>query len=114
MDQNVQELQGDAGFLAALREIVRRIAQVAAPEQIILFGSSARGIASPDSDIDLLVIKRGAKRRELAGRIYQALIGVGRPVDIVVATPEDIVRYRESPSTVIAPALRDGKLIYAA
>jgi predicted nucleotidyltransferase len=114
MEGEIQEVQGDPSFLAALREIVQRIARVAAPEQIILFGSAARGTPPPDSDIDLLIIKRGARRRELAGRIYQAMIGVGRPVDVVVATPEDVDRYRGSPSTVIAPALKEGKLIYAA
>lgn len=113
MEGKFQELQGDPSFLAALREIVQRITRVAAPEQIILFGSAARGIPSPERDIDLLIIKRDAKRRELAGRIYQALIGVGWPVDIVVATPEDVERYRRSPATVIAPALKEGKLIYA-
>jgi len=41
-----------------LAEIVRRIRAVSDPEQIILFGSQARGDFRPDSDLDLLVIKR--------------------------------------------------------
>ena len=97
-----------------LREVVRRIVQVAHPERIILFGSSARGDSHADSDIDVLVVKDCVQRREVAGRIYQALIGVGRAVDVVVATPADIERYRNSPSMVIAPALGDGRVIYAA
>jgi predicted nucleotidyltransferase len=36
--------------------LVQRIVKKFHPEQIILFGSQARGDAGPDSDIDLLVV----------------------------------------------------------
>ncbi len=97
----------------SLREIVRRIVEVAQPERIILFGSAARETTGLDSDVDLLVVKRGAHRRKLAGEIYMRLIGVGRAVDVVVVTPEDIERFGDSPALVIEPALREGKVIYA-
>jgi predicted nucleotidyltransferase len=98
-----------------LAEIVRRIVRVAAPEQILLFGSAARGEADDNSDLDLLVIKSGAFHRGLlTEEIYMSLIGVGRAVDIIVATPEDIDRYRDSPALVFAPALREGRIIHAA
>jgi predicted nucleotidyltransferase len=35
---------------------VRRIVERFDPEQIILFGSAARGEAGPESDVDLLVV----------------------------------------------------------
>ena len=98
----------------SLEEIVRRIVEVAQPERIVLFGSAARGTPGPDSDVDLLVVKRGAHRRKLAGEIYMRLIGVGRAVDVVVVTPEDIERFGDSPALVIESALREGKVIYAA
>lgn len=98
-----------------LAEIVRRIVRVAAPQRIILFGSAARGEAGQNSDFDLLVIKPGNYHRGLlTEEIYLGLIGVGRAVDIVVVTPEDVERYRESPALVIAPALGEGRVIYAA
>lgn len=97
-----------------LKEIIRRIVEVARPEKIILFGSAARGEMGPNSDVDLLVVKSGAHRRKLAGDIYMRLIGVGQAVDVVVITPEDIERYRSSPALVIEPALREGKVVYAA
>jgi predicted nucleotidyltransferase len=44
---------------AILADIVKRVVEVANPEKIVLFGSAARGEMGPNSDYDLLVIKRG-------------------------------------------------------
>lgn len=97
-----------------LEEIVRRIVEVAHPEKIILFGSAARETSGANSDVDLLVVKEGAHRRKLAGEIYMNLIGVGRAVDVVVVTPEDIERFGNSSALIIEPALREGRVVYAA
>jgi hypothetical protein len=35
-------------------------------------------------------------------------------VDVVVVTPEDVERYRDSFALVIYPALREGKVVYDA
>jgi len=70
-----------------LELIIKRIVEVAQPEKIILFGSAAREEMGPNSDVDLLVIKAGAHRLDLAGKIYCNLYGVGEPVDVVVVTP---------------------------
>ena len=96
-------------------ELVRRILRAASPLRIVLFGSAARGDWASNSDLDLLVIvSDGTPRRKTAQKIYREMIGMGRPVDIVVATEEDVQRFGRSPATVIAPALQEGKLIYAA
>ncbi len=95
-------------------EIVKRIVSSVDPEQVILFGSAARGEFSSHSDIDILVVKQCKSRREVAGQIYQQLIGVGRAVDVVVATPEDLKRFSQSSALVVAAALREGKSLYAA
>jgi uncharacterized protein len=99
---------------SALDEVIRRVVQIAQPEEIILFGSAARAEMTPDSDIDLLVVKSGAHRRRLAQAIYRGLFGVGVAVDVIVVTPEDIERYRQNSALVIEPALREGRVIYAA
>jgi len=97
-----------------LKEIIARIVRVAHPERIILFGSRSRGAISPESDVDLLVVKATAHRRKLAMAIYRKLAGVGCPVDVIVVTPDDVVKYRDVPYLFIEPALREGKGIYAA
>src|SRR5262245_22851304 len=97
-----------------LDDIIKRIVDVAHPEKIILFGSAARGEMRPNSDVDLLVIKSGAHRRELTGQIFMNMYGAGEAVDIIVVTPEDVERYDNSHALVIAPALREGKVVYVA
>jgi predicted nucleotidyltransferase len=95
-----------------IQEAVRRIVAVAAPERIILFGSAARGEMTPESDLDVLVIKSGAHRLHLTQDIYAALVGLNYSVDVIVATPEDIVRYGNSPALVFQSAMRDGRVVY--
>lgn len=98
-----------------LEEIIRRIVEVAKPEKIIMFGSAARGQMGPNSDVDLLVIKGGDFHRgRVTEEIYMNLFGVGEAVDVIVVTPEDVERYRDSFALVIYPALREGKVVYAA
>jgi uncharacterized protein len=98
----------------ALDDIIQRIVEVAQPEKIILFGSAARGEMGANSDVDLLVIKSGANRLDLAKQIYMNMHGVSEAVDVIVVTPEDVERYRDSHALVIAPALREGKVVYVA
>ncbi len=97
-----------------VEEIVRRIVAVARPEKIIIFGSAASGAMGPNSDVDLLVVKAGAHRLDLAGEIYRNLHGVREALDVIVVRPEDLERYRDSHALVIAPALEEGKVIYDA
>lgn len=98
---------------AVIRDLVDRIVKVAKPERILLFGSVARGVASHDSDLDVLVIKAGVRRRAVAASIYRGLIGLGRAVDVIVATPDDILQYGNNPSFVLYPAIHEGIEIYA-
>ena len=97
-----------------LQEIVRRIVAAVQPEKIILFGSAAREDMGPDSDLDSLVIKSCKNRRETARKIRRKLIGIGIPKDIIVATPEDIERYKDTIGLIYRPALSEGKVLYAA
>ncbi len=97
-----------------LDEIVRRIVKAAKPESIIIFGSAARGEMGPDSDLDILVVAACDHRRNTARKIRRELFGIGVPIDIIVAKPEDIERYRDSIGLIYRPALRDGKVLYAA
>ena len=96
-------------------EVLRRIRAAVAPHRVILFGSAARGEAGAASDLDLLVVMpTGSHRRRTAQAIYSSLIGVATPVDIVVATEEDLVRHAHNEGMVIARALAEGEVLDAA
>jgi len=96
-------------------EVTRRILETVQPQRVLLFGSSVRGVFTKDSDLDVLVIVRGpVHRRQLAQKINRNLHGVGAPVDIVVATEEDIAQYGDKFGTILRPALLEGQVLYAA
>jgi len=98
-----------------LAEIVQSVVEAAQPDKIILFGSAARGEMGPNSDIDLLVIKSGKFNHwRLLTTIYRRLRGDLAAVDVVLATPEDIELYGDSPYLVFYPALREGRVVYGA
>ncbi len=97
---------------ATLDKSIERIVAVAAPEKIILFGSSVRGDFRRDSDIDLLIVKDGEDTLTLMSRIYGEMQGVGAAVDALVVSSEDVERYKDSHSLIIKPALQDGVVVY--
>jgi predicted nucleotidyltransferase len=103
----------ETNYSSALPEIIRRLLRVSAPEKIILFGSYARGDIQPDSDIDLLVVLRDVKspRAEIT-RLRQALRGLLVPVDVVVATPQQIEQYGHVNGLIYQSALTEGKVLY--
>jgi len=96
-----------------LPEITRRIVQTSHPDKIILFGSYARGNFGADSDLDLLVIVPGVKElRQESIRVRRALRGLLVPVDLVLATPEQIQRLGNVAGLVYRTALNEGKVLY--
>jgi predicted nucleotidyltransferase len=99
----------------ALQEVTRRIVHVAKPSRLLLFGSAATGRMTENSDLDILVIVPGpVHRRQMAQEIYRSLRGVGVPVDVVVATEEDLQKYGQRSGTILKPALQEGRIIYEA
>lgn len=93
--------------------MVERIVEQFQPLKSILFGSHARGEATPNSDIDLLVVMPSitSKRRQ-AVEIGQALADLPVSKDIVVTTPEEIEVYGQLVGTILRPALREGTVLY--
>ena len=96
-----------------LPEMTRRIVDGFAPSRIILFGSQARGVAEPFSDIDLLVVfNSDADRRDRRVAIRTALADLIVDKDILVATEVQAAAPRAG--SIIATALAEGVPLYVA
>ena len=93
--------------------MVQTIVRGFAPLRVILFGSRARGEASPDSDVDLLVVfEQVPDKRQLAIAIGRTLRDFMIPKDILVTTPEEIRRTGRVVGTVLRSAIKEGKVVY--
>jgi len=98
----------------SLAEVIRRITAALKPEKIYLFGSHAWGEATPDSDIDLLVIvkesSQPAYRR--SSEAYRALRGIREPFEVVVRTVAEVEKNKSVASSLVKKILEQGKLLY--
>jgi predicted nucleotidyltransferase len=93
--------------------MVKRIVRKFHPQQVILFGSHARGDAGPDSDVDLQVVMdfegdAREKRLEIRLALHDLLV----PMDIIVVRPDDFAWRRDIVGTIEWPAAREGKVLY--
>ena len=95
--------------------LVRQIVEAVHPLRILLFGSAARGEMRSDSDLDfLVVVPEGTHRRRTAQYLYRHVSGLGHPFDVVVATPTDLEKYRDTVGLIYREILRDAREVYAA
>ena len=99
----------------SLHSIVKKIVGAVNPIKIILFGSKSRGNENQESDYDILVIMpEGAHRRNTSKLLYKKIADTGLPVDIIVATPNDIVKHKNNIGLIYRSILVEGKELYAA
>lgn len=96
-----------------LRSVVDRLANAASsPARVILFGSYARGTATEDSDLDLMVIEKELPDKPaeyLRLRLRRAVGGIGIGVDVLVYSEEEALLRGQVPGTVLYWALKEGR-----
>jgi len=96
-------------------KIIPMIVSLASPEQIILFGSYARGDYTDKSDIDLLIVKKDLKNgREINNILYREFFEnkIDVPVDLISV---DYNKYNELNNTIgyIYKTIKEeGKILY--
>ena len=108
---------GHGADAALLDRMVQAIVNEADPEQVILFGSRARGDATAESDFDLIVVEAepfgaGRSRHAEEVRLYRVLAGCGVSKDVLVYSRDEADHWRDSLNHVLARALREGKVLY--
>ena len=88
---------------------------LAAPnaEQIVLFGSHARGDADAGSDLDFLVIETTVENRarEMV-RLRRALRPLRIAVDVLVYSRDEVTSWGKQPGTALYWALREGRVVH--
>ncbi len=98
---------------AEIKRAVRRLAAAADAEQVILFGSYARGDATEHSDVDLLFIaKSDLPRFKRSRELYKLLRPHPFAMDIVVYTPREIEKGKRTATSFVSTVLREGETLY--
>lgn len=84
--------------------------------KIIIFGSYAHNANEEDSDIDLLIVSKHFRKKDvfervsLMGDMHVRLVqGIGKPFDILYYSDEE---WMEGRSLIIDTAKREGEVIY--
>lgn len=94
--------------------LLDRIIPALAPEAVWLFGSQGRGMASGDSDYDLLVVVPDDTAAEKMALTRTSTLnrGTGIPADIVACRRSWFERGRDQVGTLSYKAVREGILVY--
>ena len=84
------------------------------PEQIILFGSVARGEEDDNSDLDLMVVLRHNDEQGRDGYAIRLAIAENfvLPVDILIRSADVLARYRQDPNSMLSRMLEDSEVLY--
>lgn len=100
--------------IARIKSLCQQIAHQYQPEKIILFGSQASGQATPDSDIDLLVVMPfdGHPLAQSARMLKQ--LNLLLPIDLLVSTPQHIQQRLAIGDNFIRTILESGIILYEA
>lgn len=91
----------------------RMVAATSSPARVILFGSYARGTATEDSDLDLMVIERELQNKaDESVRLRRAIGGIGAGVDVLVYSEEEAIRRAKIPGTLLYWAFKEGQILH--
>jgi predicted nucleotidyltransferase len=96
-------------------KIVSIIVSVADPEQIVLFGSYARGENKNTSDIDLLVLKKNLKNsKTITDNLYMSFFDnkIKIPIDLIVVDYDKYNDLKNEIGYIYKTINEEGKLIY--
>ena len=97
-----------------IERVARELGKAADAERVILFGSYARGDATEDSDVDLIVIaENDAPRHRRSSKLYGLLRPHPFPMDLVVYTPSEVEKGSRSKHSFLSKVLQYGKIVYA-
>lgn len=98
-----------------IQQAVDRLVAAAKPSKVILFGSYARGDATEDSDLDLMVIEDEvpSKFDEMI-RLRNEVGAMSVGVDLLVYSDSEAARRSQVIGTALYWAFKEGRVMYDA
>jgi predicted nucleotidyltransferase len=96
-------------------KVIPIIVSLASPDQIILFGSYARGDNTEKSDIDLLIIKKNLENgREINNVLYKAFFEnkITVPVDLISIDYNKYIELNNETGYIYKTIKEQGKILY--
>jgi len=98
---------------AQIRRYARTLGRQFRPQRVLLFGSYARGQATEDSDVDMLVIMDHDKPRNVEQAIAIRLqTDSPFPMDLLVRRPAEVAERVAMNDTFIRSVLEEGEVLY--
>ena len=100
--------------MSQIKDFGRRIGREFRPERVVLFGSYARGVATDDSDVDLLIILPFEGKSVYQSVQMRLRLRPAFPVDLIVRTPENVRQRLKMGDGFMREILEEGKVLYEA
>jgi len=98
-----------------IQQAVARLVAAANPSKVILFGSYARGDATEDSDLDLMVIEPEVVNQfDEMVRLRNVMGDMQVGVDLLVYSDREAFRRSQVPGTLLYWAFKEGRVMYDA
>jgi predicted nucleotidyltransferase len=106
-----------------IAEVLKNLVRGFDPERVILFGSYARGTATDDRDLDLLILKEGIESKSFMERYSEAMISIrgkksapaalkGLVLDLLVYSPAEWQTLLKENQSLAVRILKEGRLLY--
>jgi len=99
---------------STINKAVELLQRAAPGATVIVFGSSARGEATEDSDLDVLVVEPEVTDQwEEMVRLRRAMRPVRIAADVIVVSQKMFEEWADTPNTVLYEAAHEGRIFNA-
>jgi predicted nucleotidyltransferase len=96
-------------------QIINTIVSSVSPDKIILFGSYARGDYNKNSDVDILILKKGLKKeRDITSQLYMEFFNkkITMPVDLIAMDYDKYNELNNDIGYIYKTIKHEGKILY--
>ncbi|OGV75213.1 MAG: hypothetical protein A3K19_03995 [Lentisphaerae bacterium RIFOXYB12_FULL_65_16] len=97
-----------------VRRVVEQIVELVHPLRVVLFGSAATGKATPDSDLDfLVVVSEDREADQVVDLLNTGIRPRPMPCDFIVVTPSVLRKHGKTTGLIYREIIEHGREVYA-